>query len=211
MTEKVDVLIPPTFMKSGKKKTLEQAWNDADWIGTFNLWIVQDKPIPAIVYQQRSLDNSWAPGKLDVTAGGHYSAGEEIKDGMREVEEELGKNFKYSDLMYFGRKLHVSPDVKGRERHNVVDIFMIKDNSPLNSYELQESEVYSICACPIDDLIKVHTQKNYVFRVTALKSNGEKIEIKVNKDSFPFNWDNYHFKIVLLAQRFLKGEGNLLY
>ncbi|MBU1110766.1 hypothetical protein KKB83_04060 [Patescibacteria group bacterium] len=31
------------------------------------------------------------------------------------------------------------------------------------------------------------------------------------KDSFPFNWDNYHFKIALLADRFLKDEKNLIY
>jgi hypothetical protein len=209
--EKVDILKPPTFEKSGIVKSLEQAWDDEDWIGTFNLWIVQDKPIPSIVYQQRSLDNAWAPGKLDVTAGGHYSAGEEIKDGMREVEEELGKRFRFKDLKYFGRKIHVSPDVKGRERHNVVDIFMIKDISPLESYKLQESEVYAICACPIEDLIKVHSENRYEFIVRGIRSNKEKIETQVTKDSFPYNWDNYHFKITLLAERFLKGEKNLIY
>lgn len=209
--EKVDILKPPTFEKSGTVKTLEQAWNDEDWIGTFNLWIVQDEPTPSIVYQQRSLDNAWAPGKLDVTAGGHYSAGEEIKDGMREVEEELGKRFRFNDLKYFGRKLHVGPDVKGRERHNIVDIFMIKDNSSLKSYKLQESEVYAVCACPIKDLIRAHTIEKYEFIVQGIRSNKDKFDIKVNKESFPFNWDNYHFKIILLAQRFLKSEKNLIY
>lgn len=108
--EKVDILTPPTFKKSGEVKPRNQAWANGDWIGTFNLWIVQDDPMPAIIYQQRSSNSSWAPDKLDVTAGGHYQADETIKGGLREVKEELGKDYQFKDLTALGRKLHVSPD-----------------------------------------------------------------------------------------------------
>ena len=157
--EKVDILVPPSFKKSGEIKTLEQAWNDEDWIGTFNLWIIQNKPVPAIVYQQRSPKSNWAPKKLDVTAGGHYEAGEKIHQGLREIKEELGKEYVFNDLHYLGRKINVSPDTKGRIRNNVVDIFMIVDNAKLESYVLEEKEVYAICVCPIKELIKTHTKK----------------------------------------------------
>lgn len=209
--EKVDILLPPTFKKTGKTKTLRQAWDDEDWIGTFNLWIVQTKPVPAIVYQQRSPKSDWAPSKLDVTAGGHYSAGEKIFDGLREVKEELGISYKAKDLTYFGRKLHISPDIRGKMRQNVVDIFVVIDNSPLTDYVLQEEEVYAVCSCPIDKLIKTHTQKDYFFKVDALTNQRKKITIKVTKNSFPFNWDNYHFKIALLAGKFVKKEKHLIY
>lgn len=209
--ERVDILLPPTFKKSGKTKALRQAWKNEDWIGTFNLWIVQNKPTPAVVYQQRSPKSSWAPNKLDVTAGGHYKAGEKIYDGLREVKEELGKEYEVKDLTYLGRKLNVSPDIKGRMRKNVVDIFMVLDNSSLETYQLEEAEVYAICACPIKKLIKVHAQKSYHFETQEITSKGEKIKIKVGKDSFPYNWDNYHFKIALLAGRFVKGEEYLVY
>jgi isopentenyldiphosphate isomerase len=209
--EKVDILKPPKFEKSGRVKTLKQAWKDEDWIGTFNLWIIQGKPEPAIVYQQRSFNSAWAPGKLDVTAGGHYSAGENVRDGLREVKEELGKDYKFKDLTYLGRKLHVSPDVNGYERHNIVDIFMIKDDNPLASYMLQKNEVYAICSCPIEKLIKAHADKGYKFTVSSILSNGKEDKIVVRKSSFPYNWDNYHFKIALLADRFVKGEKHLLY
>lgn len=209
--EQVDILEPPTFKKSGKVKNIVDAWNDRDWIGTFNLWIIQRQPNPSIVYQQRSPNCSWAPNKLDVTAGGHYSAGEEIMDGLREVREELGKDYKPEQLLYLGRKLNVSSDTKKRIRHNVVDIFIIEDNSDLKSYKLQENEVYAIYACPIDDLIKVHTINNYSFKVKGITSKGEDVEIEVTRESFPYNWDNYHFKIALLADRFTKHEENLIY
>ncbi len=209
--EKVDILKPPSFEKSGIVKTIEQAWNDQDWIGTFNLWIIQNSPVPAIVYQQRSPKSNWAPSKLDVTAGGHYSAGEEIMDGLREVREELGKDYNSSDLVHLGRKLHVSPDTKERMRQNVVEIFMVVDNSPLENYKLQEAEVYAICICPLDELIKAHTKNDYFFIAKGFDNTGQKLEIKVDKESFPYNWDNYHLKIALLAEKLVKGEENLIY
>ena len=209
--EKVDILTPPTFEKSGISKPIKQAWDDEDWIGTFNLWIIQNKPTPAIVYQIRSSKSSWASGKLDVTAGGHYSAGEALFDGLREVEEELGKKYKKEELAYLGRKMHVSPDVNGKMRQNIVDISFILDNSPLSTYVLEEAEVYAISSLPIAELIKVHTKPNYQFQAKALTADGSAIKLNVKKDSFPFNWDNYHFKIALLADRFLKGEKNLIY
>lgn len=206
----VDILLPPTFENSHKSKTIEQAWDDEDWIGTFNLWIIQSLPIPSIVYQQRSPNSNWAPMKLDVTAGGHYSAGENIKDGLREVSEELGKTYDFDKLINLGRKIHVSPDTKNRERHNIVHIFMVIDNTTLDKYFLQKSEVHAIVTCPIEELVKVHTT-NHSFIAKGFDNNNNNFEIEVNKDSFPYNWDNYHFKIVLLADRLIKGDKNLIY
>ena len=110
MPEIVDTLLPPTFKKSGQTKDRNQAWNDGDWIGSFNLWILQNDPEPAIIYQVRSSKSSWAPNKLDVTAGGHYTAGETIEDGLREVKEELGKDYNFNNLFSLGRKLHIDFD-----------------------------------------------------------------------------------------------------
>lgn len=209
--ETVDILLPPTFEKSGKTKTLQQAWKDEDWIGTFNLWIVKRRPVPSIIYQIRSDDSSWAPGKLDVTAGGHYVAGEEVVDGLREVIEELGKNYNSGDLTYIGKKINVSPDINGNMRHNVVDIAFIEDNNDLNTYILEKNEVFAICECPISELLKVHMDSEHEFEAKAIDCNKKLFLKKVKKDSFPFNWDNYHFKITLLADRFLSGEKNLIY
>lgn len=71
--ECVDILIPPLFQKSGDTKPRKQAIADDDWIGAFNLWIIQTDPVPAIIYQQRSPNSTWEPSKLDVSAGGNYS------------------------------------------------------------------------------------------------------------------------------------------
>lgn len=209
--ENVDILKPPTFEKSGVVKPRDEAWRNGDWIGTFNLWIIQTVPEPAIVYQIRSAKSSWAPNKLDVSAGGHYHAGETINDGLREVKEELGRHYDKNELTYIGRKLHVSPDTKGNMRQNVVDISFIIDNSPLQTYTLEKNEVYAICVCPIEELLNVHENSETSFIAKGLNNNGQAVEVKVTKASFPYNWDNYHYKIALLARRFIDGESNLVY
>ncbi len=208
--EYVDILTPPAFEKSGVVKQKDEAIKNEDWIGTFTLWILQSSPTPAIIYQQRNPDKLWEPGKLDLTVGGHYQAGETIFGGLREVKEELGKVYKENELTYLGRRLYVGPDTNKHVRHNVVDIFFATDNSPLPSYILQTEEVFALVICPIQKLLEVHTKKTS-FIAHGLNNKGEKISIPVSIDSFPYNWDNYHFKIAQLANRYLKGEKNIIY
>jgi hypothetical protein len=209
--EKLDILVPPDFKKSSQIKNVKQAIEDGDWLGTFNLWVIQNKPVPAIIYQQRSPNASWAPLKLDVTAGGHYTAGESIKDGLREVREELGRKYNFKELTPLGRRLNVGVDTKKRQRRTVCDIFIVLDDAPLSSYTLQKEEVHAIFSCPIDTLLKVHTKKGYTFTAVGLTNTGKATTLKVSKSSFPYNWDDYHFKMALLAKRFLKNEQSLLY
>ena len=211
MEEKVDTLTPPKFVKSGIVKARSKAFKDGDWLGGFNLWIVQNKFTPTILYQLRSPSLPFLPSKLDVSVGGHYQAGEGQKGGLREVKEELNKTYDFNKLTFLGRKINVSPDLRKVMRHYIIDVFMVLDNSPLKSYKLQKDEIYAIFFLPIDKLIKVHTVKNYAFKAKGIKNNSEKIEITVKKDSFPYNFDAYHYKIALLAKRFLNKEKNLIY
>ncbi len=208
--EEVDILIPPLFVKSGIVKSRTEAFNAGDWIGTFNLWIIQSQPIPAILYQQRSSNSTWEPNKLDVSAGGHFTAGESIYDGLREVREELGRDYQTESLTSVGRKLYVGPDARGKERRNIVDIFFVTDNSPIESFLLEKNEVFALFSCPIAQLIAVH-EANMPFTAHGCTNAGDTISLNVTKDSFPINWDNYHYKIALLAKRYLNGELHLVY
>jgi hypothetical protein len=208
--EKVDILAPPDFAKTGVIKTKAQAIEASDWLGIFHLWVIQDEPVPAIIYQQRSPKALWGPMLLDVTVGGHYRVGETRLDGLREVKEELGVNYHPRHLTYLGRKLFFGKDSGGFMRHSVVDVHFVRDNRSLNQFILESQEIYALCLCPIAYLIKLHTDKK-PFKAPAITNRGVKIVIEVTPDLIPYNWDNYHFKIALLAQRFLKGEKNLIY
>jgi hypothetical protein len=210
MSEKVDILIPPLFKKSGVVKTKKQALIDQDWLGSFHLWIVQTKPFHSLLFQERSQASTFA-GKLDITAAGHLKAGETAKDGLREVKEEIGKNYKLSDLTYLGRKIFVGIDKKVGNIHTISSVYMLKDNSPLNTFKLQKLELSGLCRIRIDDLINVFTHKDYTFQARCIDNRGNYGVRKLFKDNFIENWDNYQLKIAHLAKDFIKGKKCLHY
>ncbi len=206
--ELVDILVPPKFEPSGVVKTMRQAWEDEDWTGTFNLWIIQSKPVPSIIYQVRSPHVNWAPGKLDVSCAGHYNAGETKIEGLRrEAKEELGlTDIQEKDLVYLGRRLNVSPSTDGHTHKTVIDVYFMQKDLPIKDMVLEAEELYAITSLPIEELEKVWADKSYTFKAKAYNLEGKEIEIEVHQDKFPYNWDNYHYKIVKLAKRFLAGE-----
>jgi hypothetical protein len=157
------------------------------------------------------MKKKWAPGLLDVAAAGHYLAGEKLVDGLREVEEELGKHYMPDQVRRLGRSIFVSIDVKKRELHEIVDLYLVEDNAPLSSYRLQEEEVDAILTCPVRELLRVNREEGYSFTAEGLSSSGKPIQIEVNKQSFPVNWNDYHYKMALLADRYFRGETDLLF
>ena len=96
-------------------------------------------------------------------------------------------------------------------RNTVSDVFLFEDDSPLNTYKLEGEEVHALCVCPLEELINVHSKKDYSFSVKGMKFDGSEMKIEVNKDKFPPNWDGYHFKMALLIQRYFDGDKHLLY
>ncbi|MDR0955512.1 MAG: hypothetical protein LBM73_00105 [Candidatus Nomurabacteria bacterium] len=210
-SELVDVLMPPGFQPSGIVKTRNAAYRDGDWIGTFNLWIVAREPEPAIIYQMRAPDSSWAPNKLDVSAGGHYTAGESGLDGLREAREELGKNYAKSAVKYLGRRLFVGQNTNGTSRNNVASLYLIEDNQPLNSYIQARAEVYALFALPVKQLLRLWRDPGYEFLARGLTAAGEPIEMTIRQTSFPPNPDDYHRRMCDLIRRYLAGECELNY
>lgn len=209
--ENVDILIPPDFEKSGEIKTREQAINDGDWLGGFHLWVIRTEPEPGVIFQLRSANKSTWPGQLDVSAAGHYLAGETLRDGMREVREEIGKDYKFDKLTYLGKKIFVGLSDDKKKLQTVCDVFFVLDNSSLSSFKLQKEEVAGLMVITIEDLLKVFALPNYSFWTQLINLNGKMEDKKISKSDFIKNWDSYQYKIGLLAEKYIRGEKNLLY
>lgn len=207
--EMVDILVPPLFHKSGVVKPRTKAWEDCDWIATFNLWIFKPSPKPSIIFQIRSMRSSFEPGKLDISAAGHYSAGEEMYDGLREAEEELGKKYHQKDVLFLGKRAYVGPDTKKRLRQNVVHVFAVIDDSPLESYRLDPIEVSGICNIPIEKFLHLYRKPGTVFTVTGLDPQGNALPLTVTMDSFIRDWNAYKYNMALNGRRILRGEADI--
>lgn len=202
-----------TLNKTGLVETVGVAHQKGYWIGSFNLWIVQRYPEPAILYQQRSYQAAWAPGLLDVSAGGHYHANEDVKDGLREVKEELGKEYDFDKLVYLGKKFYMKDD-NSRKLRYIIDVFLHEDNSELSTYTLQREELEGLYLCPVADLLDLYDSKKKSFVATGMGFREDILcpnEIEVSLDSFPLNHDRYHEKMTVMINWYFHGERHLIY
>jgi hypothetical protein len=189
--EIIDVLVPPTFEPTGETKTAKQAIEDGDWLGTFNIWLYTLEPEPSMIYQMRSPHVVWEPGKLDVAAGGHYSAGEQGYDGLRELREELGIDIPTEKVQFFKRKLYAGVDVKGRERKSVISIYLAQYDGRLEDMKLQEYEVAGVVRVPLKPLMQVFHGERTSYEAKGLDPHGKPLKYIVTADSVPYNFDDY--------------------
>src|SRR5574341_1276798 len=113
------------FQKIGTK-TRWEAHRDGDWHRTFHCWIVYRDAATRqdyMVAQRRGPDKHFFPNLLDITAGGHYAAGETVRDGLREVHEELGIEVDFERLIPLGVRLDVAVDGSIINRE-ISDVFL---------------------------------------------------------------------------------------
>ena len=83
--------------------TREEVHRQGLWHETFHCWIISHElGRPLLHLQLRSQDKADFPGLFDITAAGHIAAHESMKDGVREIEEELGLALSFEQLTPLG-------------------------------------------------------------------------------------------------------------
>lgn len=107
-------------------KRRDDVHRDGDWHLAFHLWVVR---ADGVLLQRRATTKASWPGRLDATAAGHLLAGEAVRDGLREAEEELGVAYAFEDLTPFG--VHRVDEQVNRELQHV---FGVRDERPLEAW-----------------------------------------------------------------------------
>jgi len=132
---------------TGTVKPRREVHRDGDWHAAVHVWIVDDEG--RLLVQRRSPYKDLAPGKLDVTVGGHLRAGERWPSALREVEEEVGRPVDVVDVRHLGtlRSERTYADAIDREHQ---EILVARLDGPLASYRLDPNEVDALYALPID-------------------------------------------------------------
>ncbi|MFC5452962.1 NUDIX hydrolase [Paenibacillus aestuarii] len=117
------------------------------WHQTFQCWILScEESEPNLLLQLRSADKDLFPNLLDISSAGHLAAGETVRDGVRELEEELGLKVEFDELLAcgtFAEEDLMSESLIDRE---FCHIFIYRCDQPLKNYQLQEAEVSGIFA-----------------------------------------------------------------
>src|SRR5690625_7365433 len=95
------------------------------------------------------------PGRIDVSAAGHYGAGEDLNAVLREVDEEPGFPPEAHALHHLvtRRTERFYDDVTDREFQ---DVYLLQRDAPLTSYLLDCSETSVLYELPLGAAIELH-------------------------------------------------------
>ncbi|WP_231891279.1 NUDIX hydrolase [Paenibacillus swuensis] len=117
------------------------------WHATFQCWIVSNKGHEgriSLLFQMRHPRKDTFPGLLDISCAGHLQAGETVREGQRELYEELGVNVSFEELHDCGVYAEEHPIAGGGMDREFCHLFIYKCDKPLEAYVMQAEEVTGI-------------------------------------------------------------------
>ncbi|BCB88062.1 NUDIX hydrolase [Phytohabitans suffuscus] len=181
------------------------------WHESIHCWIVRPTASGgALLFQKRGSDKTLFPDYLDITAAGHYVAGEEVSAGVREIAEELGLDVAFEDLTPLGIKIDLgkTENVLNRE---FCHVFIYSDDRPPGSYNLDVSEVEGLVEVGIGDGLGLFSGERDDVVARGIewdrgKTEWVEIERRISVDSFIPRIDPYYYKMFINAKSFLAGD-----
>jgi isopentenyldiphosphate isomerase len=209
--EQFDVL-DRTGRKTGARIGRDDAHALGVWHGAFHCLMIYGRAgREYALFQKRSEEKKIAPGKFDVSVGGHYSAGEDVPTaGPREISEELGMTIAFPDLVPLGRRVFVYSFAPGLSEYEFQDVFLLPRNIDPGELTLQKEELDGIIEMEVEQAIALFSGINPSFQLSLLRPSGSRDLITVAADDFVPCLDNYYLKLLLLARRHMNGERDLL-
>ena len=188
-----------------------QAHREGLWHKTFHCWLVQKLENGKVMLwlQLRNPDKDIFPNKFDISAAGHIKAGEEVKDGYREVKEELGLNFSKDEIvkLFTSKEIYESGSIKNHE-FQMVYVAMVS-GSPYKAV-LQPEEVAGLYEVDIDEFAKLITDKVNNVEIKGVKRNSDSTYTmeyrKIVKDDIAPHSRHYYDKALEMIKRFVENS-----
>ena len=210
-TELFDVL-DCSGRKTGEVIARDEAHRTGAWHGAFHCLIIgQREGRDFALFQRRSMAKKIAPGKFDVSVGGHYALGEGAAvAGPREIREELGLDVPFADLFPLGRRVFVYCSAPGVKEQEIQDVFLLPRSFLLRELMLQKEEVDGVIEMDIGQGIALFAGKTLELEIPFHASDGHVERVLVSAGDFVPCHDNYYLKLLLLARRYFSGERELL-
>jgi isopentenyl-diphosphate Delta-isomerase len=197
--------------KTGTTIARDEAHRTGAWHGAFHCLIIYEHHRrPCVLFQKRSAAKMIAPGKFDVSVGGHYAAGEDaVIAGPREIREELGLSVPFSNMVSVGRRVFAYCFMPGIIEQEFQDIFLYPCVGGPGDLVLQAEEVDAVIELDVESGISLFS--GAVSRATAmLVSPGKGSAVVITTDDFVPCIDSYYLKLLLLVRQYFKGERDML-
>jgi isopentenyldiphosphate isomerase len=184
------------------------------WHQSIHCWFVRrDGKRAFLLFQKRGGDKALFPDYLDITAAGHYQSGEVLKDGVREILEELGHAVEFSALIPLGIKVDLGKTEK-IINHEFCHVFLYETAREVTSFKLDPDEVEGLVEIEIQDGLELFSGKTQDALARGVEwDRGTKtwknIEIRVGREQFIPRVDAYYYKMFINADRYLSGYKHL--
>ncbi|MGH3835296.1 MAG: NUDIX hydrolase [Pseudonocardiaceae bacterium] len=194
------------------------AHREALWHRTFSCLAIN--PTHRTVLLQKKSPDRYSferPDYADITVGGHYHAGEDIPDGVREVHEELGLPVSYTDLQPLGIRqtaVTLAPDYIEREFQHW---HLLPLNVELTDIPLADAEVAGLVELDLTHALDLaaDTRPNAPARYATRSPEGmtyqegtlQRAELIPNY----LRTDQLYLRLFVAAHRYLTGERRHLY
>lgn len=189
-------------------KARDAVHRDGDWHKAFHCWVIY-RDIAAqdwLIVQKRAPDKDTFPNLFDVSAAGHYTAGETRRDGVRELQEELGLTVAFDDLIPLGQRISIATGKTFVDRQ-IDEVFFYICDQALSDYHYQREEITGLIALNIREGIELFSGITDHLVVPAIGFPTEMMTVRLS--DFVPSPDHYWMKILILAQRCLNGEKHL--
>jgi ADP-ribose pyrophosphatase YjhB (NUDIX family) len=153
------------------------------------------------------------PDFLDVSVGGHYQAGEEIADGVREIREELGIDVEFSKLVPIGVRqtaATLAPDYIANEFQHM---FLLPTPLALARSAVENEEVRGLVEVPLDatlDLLLGRSDETSAVAWSASMAPAAKDgRFPITRAAFPPSYlaiDQLFPRLFVAAHRYVRGD-----
>jgi isopentenyldiphosphate isomerase len=196
---------------TGRTKPRGDVHRDGDWHRAVHVWVTGiDDHGPFLTFQRRSLAKDTWPGRLDATVGGHYRAGEELRETLREVEEEIGVNVDLADLRFIGKRICINEAEAGIVDHELQDVFLMRDERPLAEFRPSPAELAALVRCPLPELLDFLAGWRDSVPTLSIAPGAAAVDAGVvTADDFIPTFDRYFYRVAIAAERFLAGERHI--
>ncbi len=200
----------------GYDKPRSLVHRDGDWHRTFHCWIIYRDAAgqETILFQKRGSSVELWPDRFDITAAGHYRAGETLSSGgVREIEEELGLTVAAEQLIPAGIHLNVDEFVPGRKNREFHEVYFFVHRQELSAYRPDPQEVAGLVPLSCLDVLRLFAGDAQTVSASGLffcqqhaAAEWRKEDIAVSVADFVPSQDQYIQRVALCAQRILRGE-----
>ncbi|AUX41781.1 NUDIX hydrolase [Sorangium cellulosum] len=208
----------------GVRKARRLVHRDGDWHRSVHVWVLlarepegrRSDAEPWVLFQQRSPEKDTWPGAFDVAVTGHYRAGEDLAEALREAEEEIGLPLSPGDVIRLGtrrrRDEHAPPIVDCE----LQDVLLATTRRALAAFRPCPDELAALLSLPLGAALRlargeVPSVSGLIRRAAHASGAVEIAPHEVRLEDFVAARDGYYERALETIRRRLSGEAPALW